>query len=318
MTVRPPFPTAIDSSMLSTFRACPQQFYWNYIRRKDPQGLNIHLHAGGAFASAIEVARHNYYINDLSLFKSQCAGLKELWRYYGDFDTDQAKSWHGMTRALVSYFEIYPFDSDIIQPARLGGKPAIEFSFAVPLPETTHPESGEPILLSGRADMVGDYNGSQFLVDEKTTGSLGQSWPKKWDLRGQFLGYTFAAQQHGWDVVGAIIRGVAILKTRIDHAQVIIYHPDWMLNRWLEQTARDIERMIKCWEDDYWDFDFADACTNYGGCPYDRLCKVDNPEEWLSIYYQDNTWDPLHKDPEQLRFKGIKDLSNETGNLTYP
>lgn len=301
---RPPFPTALDSTMISTFRGCHHQFYWNYIRRKQPQGLNIHLHAGGAFASALEVSRHCFYEDGLPLLDAQARGLNELWRFYGDFETDQAKSWVGMSNALGAYYNAFPFDTDPVQPARFGGKAAIEFSFAVPLP-IDNPETNEPILFTGRSDMIGEYTGAKFIVDEKTTGSLGASWAKKWDLRGQFLGYNWAAQQHGWDVVGALIRGIAILKTRIDTTQVVTYYPDWMVNRWLEQTVADIAKMIDCWRTGYWDYDFAEACTNYGGCPFNRLCLVEDPEPWLSTYYEDNTWNPLHKDPESNRFKGI-------------
>ena len=50
----PGFPHVVGSTMLNSFRACPHQFWWAYVRRQIPQLESVHLLAGGAFAKAIE------------------------------------------------------------------------------------------------------------------------------------------------------------------------------------------------------------------------------------------------------------------------
>lgn len=54
---RPMFPHAIDSTMLATFRSCPQKFFRQYIQHWKPKTESVHLIAGGAFAAGIEAAR---------------------------------------------------------------------------------------------------------------------------------------------------------------------------------------------------------------------------------------------------------------------
>ena len=56
MTSPVPFPLAVDSTMLGTFRSCPQKLYRQYLQHWKPRGESVHLVAGGAFAEGIEAA----------------------------------------------------------------------------------------------------------------------------------------------------------------------------------------------------------------------------------------------------------------------
>jgi len=76
------------------------------------------------------------------------------------------------------------------------------------------------------------------------------------------------------------------------------------VERWWTQLHRDIGRMVACWEDKsdefpfgYWDYDLADACTSYGGCPFMSLCTVSNPDEWAKTDYEYRNWNPLDLNP---------------------
>ena len=172
------------------------------------------------------------------------------------------------------------------------GKRAIEFSFAEPLP-FNHPVTGNPILYTGRTDLIAEFAGGNYVVDEKTTSSLGASWPRQWEMRSQFTGYNWAARRAGIKTAGTIIRGVSILKTKYDTMQVITNRADWEIDRWLEQVVRDLTRMQQCWESGWWDFALDGACTEYGGCPFVAVCKSPNPDQWLETYFEQRVWDPL-------------------------
>ena len=143
--------------------------------------------------------------------------------------------------------------------------------------------------------MIGRYGDALFTVDEKTTKQLGQSWAGQWNMRGQFMGYNWAARQRGFPVVGTIVRGIAIRKTGYDAAEAIVYHADEMLDRWLLQTQKTIDRMIEAWRTGYWHMDFGNACSHYGGCSMARLCESPNPENWIEMYYDTRDWNPLIK-----------------------
>lgn len=289
------FPHTFDSTMLGAFRSCPQKMFRTYVQHWKPKSESVHLVAGGAFAKGIEVARKAYYEQGLSQDDAIATGLHALLVAYGDFETppDSAKSATRMAGALEFYFENYPLDGASATPIKFkDGKLAIEFSFAEPL-DINHPVTGDPILYTGRADMIAEFCGGIFSVDEKTTSSLGASWGKQWEMRSQFTGYQWAAQRAGLNVQGTLVRGVSILKTKYDHLQHVTYRSPYEVERWYDQVHRDITRAIAMWEDGYWDFSLDHACAEYGGCSMVNVCKSSSPESWLPMYFEQRVWDPL-------------------------
>lgn len=295
MSSRPMFPHTVDSTILSTFRSCPQKFLRTYLEHWKPIEQSVHLVAGGAFASGIEAARHAFYVEGLSAEDAEGAGLLALIKHYGDFEcpADSPKSLERMCGALEFYFSQYPLGADGAEPITLAsGRRGIEFSFAEPLP-VRHPVTGSPILYTGRSDMVARRAGGVYVYDEKTTSSLGASWGRQWEMRSQFTGYIWALNKQGIKADGAIVRGVSILKTKYDTLEVPTYRTSYEVERWEQQTVRDIERMIECWRSGYWDWNLDGACTDYGGCALTRVCKASEPEGFLPVYFQQRVWDPL-------------------------
>lgn len=299
MSERIPFPVAIDSSMRSTFVSCPQKFFRQYMQHWALKQRSIHLRAGGAFAAGLDTARKSFWEFSSTPNEAFALGAKALLREYGDAREEDIgtspKSPDTMLLALEDYFREYGWQTDSIKPLRTAsGKYAFEFTFALDIPGTRHPESGDPILYSGRFDMLGVYNNSLWVVDEKTTSQLGTTWAKQWRLRSQITGYCWAAQAYGYPVSGAFIRGVSVQKTGIKHGQAIEYRPKWQIDRWLSQLVRDTKRMVQCWEEGYWDFALDNACTDFGGCPFAEVCTSLNPDRWLSENFEKREWNPLN------------------------
>lgn len=297
MPERPPFPQYIDSTLRASFVACPRKFELTYLHHWKPQLPNVHLHAGGAFARGLEVARRRYHQQKSAPEEALSDGAKELIRAYGDFEcpADSAKSCQAMVGALAEYFHHYGFATDRIQPyIKPDGSPAVEFSFVLPIDDSlTHPTTGDPLLYSGRFDLLGVFQDQLWVVDEKTATQLGKSWFNNWNLRSQLTGYCWAARQFDYPVAGAIIRGIAIRKYDYGHAESIQRRPEWFIERWRQQLIRDLRRMISCWEDGYFDYNLDDACSNYGGCVYQEICTSPHPERWLSAHFEQRVWDPL-------------------------
>lgn len=295
---RPMFPHTVDSTMLSAFRSCPQKMFRTYVEHWKPKADSVHLVAGGAFAKGIEVARKAFYEGECKgdADMAVAAGCRALMEAYGDFEcpSDSAKSLDRTLGALEYYFDMYPLGADGLEPATFfNGAKAIEFSFAEPL-DIVHPVTGDPILYTGRADLIGHFAGGLYVVDEKTTSSLGQSWSRQWEMRGQFSGYAWAAAKAaGMQVDGVMVRGISILKTKYDTMQVVTYRSKYEIDRWLDQTHRDIKRMMQCWKDGYWDYALDGACTEYGGCSLTQVCKSSDPATWLPMYFERRVWDPL-------------------------
>jgi hypothetical protein len=280
---------------MAAFKSCPQKAKLEFIDHWKLRDQSVHLHAGAAYATGIEKARVAYYIDGKSPDESLQIGLHALLTAYGNFECppESPKSAERTAGALEYYFSQYRLGEDRAIPMTLpGGKRGIEFSFLEPL-DILHPETGEPILYSGRMDMMVEYEGMHLGEDDKTTSQLGASWPRQWDLRSQFTGYVWGAARAGIKLDGFLVRGVSILKTKYDTLQAITYRPQWLIDRWYEQLIRDINKMIQAWESGYWDWNLDHACAEYGGCPFKSVCQMREPMQLLTQQFQRRKWDPV-------------------------
>jgi hypothetical protein len=292
----------MDSTMMSCFRSCPRKFYHEFLLGLRPADVSVDLHAGGAFAKGIESFYKSVHEDGAHPTEATRRAMGDFLSEWGDFvpRSDTPKSKDRMMEALFDYISTYPPGTDHVQPYRdAEGKATYEFTFAIPLEEEDgfplHP-SGEPFVYCGRFDMLGSYLGRPCVRDEKTTKYLENNWSEKWDLRSQFMGYVWACQQYGYDLDTVIVRGIAIQKTQIKHAEAIKIYPSYMVERWYEQLKRDMWRVRRCWDEGYFDYNFGDSCTAYGRCPFTSLCGAKEPETWMGDYVV-RRWNPIQKNP---------------------
>lgn len=303
----------VDSTMITCFRSCPRKFYNEFILGLRPSGISVDLHAGGAFAHALEIVRKEVHLNGRSLREALLRGQGAFEIYWGDFEIPEFKKTNKtpdrVWAAVESYFTQYPPLTDHIQPYKVDGKPTFEFTFAIPLepavpnPVTregffpVHPVTGEPFLYVGRFDMLGEYLGRPTVEDDKTSGSgFYAGWTEKWDLRSQFIGYTWACQQMGIPVEDVCVRGVGIQKTQIAHAEVIKPYSNHLRELWLNQLRRDLWRLVDMWNEGYFDYNLGDSCTDFGNCMFIQPCQSPDPEPWLKTF-DVRRWDPTKADP---------------------
>ena len=291
------FPEIIDYSTLSKLSTCRRQGFWGSIRALQVD-TNIHLHAGGAYAEGLKALRNAFYVEKLSQDAALRKAFIALTKKYGDFNPgDQAKSWINMIHSLLAYTRYYPLETDLYKPYESGGKHFIEFSFAIPLP-VKPPTTGNPIIFAGRADMICTDGSSLMLADDKTTGQMREKWPEKWQMRAQFPGYLWAAEQYGHHCHGVLVRGVSIQKTQTKHLQVPVHFARWQIDRWYEDMIQRLQHYIWCFQNNFWpvDGEFNEACTAYSGCPYKILCTSPDPETWVPGRFVVHRWNPLEGD----------------------
>jgi hypothetical protein len=141
--------------------------------------------------------------------------------------------------------------------------------------------------------MIAHRAGGIYIYDEKTTSSLGQTFSQQWEMRSQFTGYEWALLKQGIKADGSIVRGISILKTKYDTMEVPTYRTQYEIERWYNQTLRDVKAMIQCWEEGYWDYDLDASCNSYGQCSFTKICKSSDPEAWLPTFFEQRVWDPL-------------------------
>jgi hypothetical protein len=187
------FPQVIDATMRSDWRACPHRFFRRHVQGLVPPGeVSVHLHFGGCLAKGLEVARREFFAGgspDRALFNG-CEAIIAAW---GNFQgpanpnvNEKKKSLDACILSLAEYFKTWPLESDDVTIHVHKGEPGIEFSFAVPIPGSRHPITGDPILYAGRFDLIGDYLKAVWGLDDKTATSMSSA--EKWRLRGQFTG----------------------------------------------------------------------------------------------------------------------------------
>lgn len=295
----PRFPDVIDSTMLVEWRTCNRKFFHSFCLNLAVSGTSPDLHFGAAVARAMQASRQSYYRDGLSAKDSVEIGIVAGSSYFGDYippEKKKNKAWDRLLAVLLGYWERWPLDKDPIR----AHKNIIEFSFAVPIPGTKHPLTGDPILYGGRYDMMGERNSSLIILDEKTQGmGFTHNWADKWELRNQFMGYTWASRKLGFPVSRVEVRGISTLITKIDFLPAFASYPDYLLDRWLYQAQIDINTMTRQFEENYFNFNFGEACTEWGGCIFQDVCFAQTPSDWYSMFKQRN-WDPIKQDPTKV------------------
>lgn len=294
------FPEVIDNTAREAF-TCPEKFRRQVIQKLAIRNRSTDLHFGGAFALGLETMRRAFYEEGLSETQAFAQGVEAAVIEFGPYEPPERhiKTCDRLILALYDYVQRYPLATDYIQPIEMSpGRRGIEFTFAIPIPDTQHPQTGNPILYAGRFDMIGTYQGTRWGLDDKTTSQLGKRWNDSWNLSSQLTGYVWAAGESGLPLAGMIMRGQSILTSGSEFAEAIEYRPQWQQERWLEQLKRDIARMIESWETDRYDKNLGPVCNLYSGCPYKRLCRSQNPQPWIDTEYANHYWNPLNKNPE--------------------
>lgn len=275
------FPEVVDNTMRCDFVACERKFFYRHILRRVGHSESIHLVAGKALAEANDVVRKSYWGEKVDWETALCRGLVAFFREYG-YDAEReadpewcnhAKSAERMAEAFLEYWKEYHpkstpggdmfVDSD--------GTVGTELPFEIEL-DVKHPVTGKPLMYHGRCDAMENFQGGLWLVDDKTTGSLGASWAAQWDTRSQFMGYAYAFRKKGYPIAGVIARGVGILKTKITHAQVPVSCPPHLLERWWVQVNADFARAVAAWKARNFGYNYSDACNSFGKCDYSDAC----------------------------------------------
>lgn len=306
MTPELRFPDVIDNSMRKELVKCQKIAHWKFERGLNAPGNNVDLHAGGAFSKAMEVLRTAYYVQRKSQELALSDAISALYTVYGNFQCPEGKfkTADRMAGALTYYLSEHPLADDEYIPLELSdGKLGIEIVFQHPT-KLIHPVTGRVIPYVGRFDMLAeDTHGYVWIVDEKSTGKMGDAWVHQWDLDSQMTGYCWGAQklleQHNIDkeIKGAIINGVGILKYDYAVQRVHTYRQPWVIDRWYQQMIRDIENWIEVYKEQSHNMVLDHACALYNNpCVYSRLCVAQNPERLIDGNFKVHFWNPLTRE----------------------
>lgn len=231
------------SSSMETYERCQRKFYLQSQIPRADGSASFHLVAGSAFAKALEAARKAFYVDGADAGECHMLARETMLEAWGQdkmLHADTPKNLPTMLKALDKYLKHFPFTQDEYLPAMLADwsgiySPAIEHKMRATLP------NGEPY--DGTPDMICEYGGLLWCLDDKTTGGrLDDQWRQSWLRRGQFLGYAWLAkEQYGIDVAGTIVRGVSVSRSAISVAETFVPTPQHLIDEWLSSTVARIE-----------------------------------------------------------------------------
>lgn len=301
------FPEVIDNSMRKELVKCEMAAHWRYemgLEAKD--GSRVDLVAGKAFAHGAEVMRKCFYDEGLSAKISVERGVAAVSASYGTFVPDKAttKTVQRMAGAITFYGQEFPLDTEPLHPVLLlNGKRAIEVQFTAELP-ILHPTTGKPLIYAGRFDMLAFDGKSAWVVDDKTTGQMGDKWANQWFLDSQVTGYCWGARkmldENGFKdipIAGAYINGIAIRKYDYEALRLPVYREQWEIDRWYAQMVADIKRWVYQFTAQTHNQALDHACAMYNNpCQFTNLCKSANPERLIDGSYIVRRWNPVERD----------------------
>lgn len=303
------FPLFLSDTDFTLWSDCELKWFRQRCQWLRKPAFNIDLTAGGAFAKGIELARKAYYDEG----KTPTEAVEESYNYvlehlHQQEFVDELKSPERMALAVIDYFKRFPLDNDEVQPLKLSdGKYSIETKFVLELP-INHPELGVPLIYKGKLDMLGEYLGRHYIVDEKTTKSIPRNQADLLSVSGQFVGYAWAAKQLGTPVQGVLVRKVAIQKAGNKIEQVEVPITEYMIDLWEQAMFHKVKLMVSKYSatlksnvldgESPANFkseflaDFKSGCTAFfRPCPFREGCISKFGEEFLKTEFEQITWD---------------------------
>lgn len=294
---------AWDQTSLGLLMECPRKYQLSILEQWTPKGKSHHLTFGGRFADAMQhyhmaLAAGKDHEEALDIVVAQA--LRDTWlrteddpegQPWGSGDTK--KNRFTLIRSIVWYFEQYKDDAmkTVILP---NGDPAVELLFTFDSGITG--PSGSNYLFTGHIDRLVDFDGTKFVLDNKTTGgALGSYYFSQYDLDNQMSQYTLAGRVcYNVPVKGVVIDAAQIMVGFTAFGRSITTRSQAQLDEWhgnAESWIRLAER-------------FADSgkypmnlksCNNYGGCAFRSICGSDPAirKNMLETHFEKRVWNPL-------------------------
>lgn len=301
------FPEVTDNSMRKTLVRCQKMAYWKHERGLIPVADNrVHLAAGKAFAAGLCAARRAFYVEGIAdpfdVLRAALPAVRAAYDYTGPMPPYCYKTLDRVEAALAFYLEKWSLATETMVPVRLNdGTLCVELCVTFEIP-VKHPTTGKNLMYAANFDLLAvDPMGRYWVIDEKTTGKMGDSWALQWTLDSQLTGYCKAARillqrdgVHEPEIAGAIIRGIAFHKADFAGMECLEPRQPWELDRWYQQMVLDMAAWSYASEHGLHNMVMDHACALYNApCEYARLCKALEPEKLID----DTTFHVKHYDP---------------------
>jgi hypothetical protein len=310
---------AWDSTSIKLAETCHRKYQYKIIEGWAPKRTSVHLVFGGLFAKALE----NYYkyraLGDASndalckvvrealiaswdhecksclgtgyfSEKEECGSCNGTGKVTGqpiEFD-DPVKTRENLIRTIVWY--VAEFENESIQVVKTAeGKPAVEYTFALPV------DNG--LVFCGHIDRLVEYSGDKYVMDQKTTKTtVGPYYFDSFSPDTQMSMYTFAGKMiYNTPVKGVILDAAQIAVGFTRFARGFTFRSEGDLEEWYNNTLRIIEEVHQSTERNYFPMR-STSCGMYGGCEFRHVCSRSpevRPQFLKGDFDKRKPWNPL-------------------------
>ena len=307
------FPAVLDSTIVKAWKSCPRRTLYEHFcgLREGGDMASVDLVAGGAMAKGLETARKAFYFEGMTAINAIDEGQIALGMAYGSDRPAEKKNLPRVRAAFQHYFDKWPLDRTFgIVPIPDG----VEKSFALPIGDFKHPDTGEALLYAGRIDMLGELKaeasifgyddvpaGEFYGVDEKTTGSINSLFYSRYDLDFQMLGYLYSYRKMGIPLKGIQVRGIGLTNKKdidvtTDYKETFVNPPDEVINDWYDELLLTVDYMLwvyKKGDESAYSQAFGNSCNDFGrSCAFKPVCGYYPAVPEYSVI----RWNPLERD----------------------
>lgn len=211
-----------------------------------------------------------------------------------------------LIRSVIWYVEEFG-PSDAAQTVVLAnGKPAVELSFKMEMDwgpkmsaildiEAQEKKPYQPYILSGHLDRLVHFSDGIYVMDRKTSSTIGSFYFDQYSPDNQMSLYTLAAKViYQTPVKGIIIDAAQIAVGFTRFSRGFTFRTDAQINEWLDDTKRWLALAEGFAEENFWPMNDK-SCHQYGGCVFRKVCSK-SPEvrqKFLETDFMKKEWNPL-------------------------
>ena len=265
----------IDNNMLDSQRQCQEKCYNNYTL-----GLSLGEHTPATyFGTRWHEAMHELWGRWLPSGELDSSwAIDKAWLFIQDYDLayESEKKGKTFTRLKNAILEYGGFTDEITGVTYAdfhhNHKTLIAEEFV------SHPiceHEGKTVYYCGQIDRVlWDVEGKKAIALDYKTSSWNQLMDNVWAHSPQFIGYLWLINKKFGSEIGHtnsfildLFQMQAKFKNKFTRRQM--YFDDWMIDEWEAKRIKEIHRLLSAEPP----FEDAPKCTDYGGCPYFRLCS---------------------------------------------
>jgi len=246
------FPEQLSTTRdIEVYTACPYKWYVNRCQRMSKYTYNNDLEAGSEFAKAMETTRNAFYKDNLPEEDAINLGVKSILENFGatyanaEFK-DDLKTPEKLAEVFKKMFAENPMGATSIVPFKMeDGTLSVEQDFDTELP-IKHPDTGKPLILKCKLDMLGTKDNVVYVVDEKTCKSVLLDDIKQTDLlrtQNQFVQYVTVGNMNkdkfnNLEITHVRINRVKIKKTYTRNENAVVPY-DFAVDVWFQRTWWD-------------------------------------------------------------------------------